>query len=59
MNRDTPLPLALEVYEGDVNRVKELLDDNKPINKRDYKGDFRGRNIPLDALSDMHNPGPG
>jgi len=38
MNRDTPLPLAVAVCDGDIDRVEELLDSNEPINKRDYKG---------------------
>ena len=33
-----PLPLAVAVCDGDIERVEELLDAGEPINKRDYKG---------------------
>ena len=38
MNNPNPLPLAVAVCDGDIQRVEELLDDNEPINRRDYKG---------------------
>ncbi len=38
MNNPNPLPLAVAVCDGDIQRVGALLDDNEPINKRDYKG---------------------
>ena len=38
MDNPNPLPLAVAVCDGDIDRVEALLDDNEPINKRDYKG---------------------
>jgi len=38
MNNPNPLPLAVAVCDGDIQRVEALLDENEPINKRDYKG---------------------
>ena len=38
MTRDKPLPLAVAVCDGDIERVERLLDSGEPLNRRDHKG---------------------